>query len=1005
MLYAIKHALRGIGRRKLKNLINTIGILIGVSLLAGVQIATDSLVNAMQETVSLRYGDADIVMQKGEYIPEYFDYTVYQQLKLDWELIPVIDGIAPRITTQVIAFSLETEQTEPFVTIIGIDETLDEPFGQLIPDETYGNNEFDFSDLEIHYSGDDLLSAECIIGNLLAEDLIDFREVDGGLELRPVSQILILFPSLSGLLDTETLNVKGIAKVEGKGVINTGYVIFMKLSHLQAVFGLPSTAINNVIFSTSKGNENAAYVKNLITDRLVYHYGEVGNTYQIDPQKLEAFQDIEDSIKNFRVVLYVFGSLIIISGVMLILNITLMNIDERQRSIGIMRAIGMTQRQLLVSLITESMILGGIGSLLGLGGGVLSGQGIIFLLENFLDIGSILQEIPLIIQPRGFVISFAIGLLISLLAALYPAWKASRIDIVETINEVETPQVRRKTGNWSILLGVLLIFASIAAFVISLKIETLPDWRWTIFISSILGFEFGLGFTLSRLIGSRISFNGFALAWMATGLLSVLILNPYIAKLGVDEEMALYTFLVSMLALVFGTIIFIALNLEWISNRFNDVFQQMKRMRSMGIVSMRYVGKKKTRSALTFAIFGVILTMNVFLAVFTGSFTLGFDDFAVREEGGVNIIAYSPGIDLGFFNITDDPQEIIEEADPNIVRVVGMKFKLSIFPGSFANLRFSATNETTTITEELPVPSDMWGINEEFLDLTEYPFESVWDGITGDPWLAAMDNTSNYVILPNLLQEFEFDEGGKTYTLDVELGSNISLPESVDPYTQEVTLSNYTVIAFVETTSYSMLFSSYLFVSEGSRIFQNITEPTAYLVQTNPRLSTEENLEVSRNIEADLLGYDTLCLRDRMEQFMEIITQSVSFMQAFVSLGLVVGVLGLIVVSLRGVTERTREIGMMRALGFQRSEVITAVVVEIFAVAFVGLVIGFANGFILGYGMYTQYLIDFDFRFIIPWATLALFTFVTIILSIIAAVLPARRASKIPPSEALRYTG
>ena len=68
MLYAIKHALRGINRRKLKNLINTIGILIGVSLLAGVQIATDSLVNAMQETVSLRYGDADIVMQKGEYI-------------------------------------------------------------------------------------------------------------------------------------------------------------------------------------------------------------------------------------------------------------------------------------------------------------------------------------------------------------------------------------------------------------------------------------------------------------------------------------------------------------------------------------------------------------------------------------------------------------------------------------------------------------------------------------------------------------------------------------------------------------------------------------------------------------------------------------------------------------------------------------------------------------------------------------------------------------------------
>ena len=76
-----------------------------------------------------------------------------------------------------------------------------------------------------------------------------------------------------------------------------------------------------------------------------------------------------------------------------------------------------------------------------------------------------------------------------------------------------------------------------------------------------------------------------------------------------------------------------------------------------------------------------------------------------------------------------------------------------------------------------------------------------------------------------------------------------------------------------------------------------------------------------------------------------------------------------------------------------------------FAVAFVGLVIGLANGFILGYGMYTQYLAEFDFRFIIPWAMLGIFTAITIILSIIAAVLPARRASMIPPSEALRYTG
>jgi putative ABC transport system permease protein len=975
-----------------------IGILIGVSLLAGVQIATDSLVNAMQETVSLRYGNADITIKKGEYQPEFFNYSVYQTLANDTELAPYLDGIAPRITSQVSITSIfTTKQTEPFATVIGINETKDQPFGNLLPDDTYGNNDFNFTNLN---------KRECIIGNILAESVIDF-DIEG--EGRDEQLVMPLInPVEMSFLDAqnnfrtlETLNVKGIAKTEGKGVLNTGYVVFMKLEFLQILFNTTTTGINNIVASTTEGNDNAEFVKNLIDEKLMFYLGEEeGGKYQVDPQKFEAFKDVEDSIKDFRIVLYVFGSLIIISGIMLILNITLMNIDERQRAIGIMRAIGMTKGQLLVSLITESMVLGGLGSLLGLGGGVLSGLGIIGLLENFLDIGEILQNIPLIVKPIGLLIALSIGLLISLLAAIYPAWKASRIDIVETIKEVETAQIRKRSGNWSIFIGLALILGGIAAIAITFVLT--PDWRWMVFLGGILGFLFGLGFTFSRIIGQKIAFNAFALSWMATGILSVVILIPLLDRIGVEEEWGLYTFLIGMLALVFGTIIFIALNLEWISNRFNDIFQRFRKMRSMGIISMRYVGKKKTRSALTFAIFGVILTMNVFLAVFTGSFTLGFDDFSEREEGGVDIIAYSPfGANASLF--VEDPIDIIRNADPNIEQVAGMKFRFSL-SGAFTYLNFSATNETVTVIEQIPVPSDIWGINDEFLEMTEYPFDGIWDGITGDPWEEAMVESNKYVILPSILREFEFDEGGKTYALDVELGDKIGIPE-IDPDTEEQVIGNYTVIGFVVTLSYTMLFSSFTFTSENSPIFADIENDTAFLIQTDDKLSTEENVQVSRNVEAKLFGFDTIALRDRTEQFMEFVIQSISFMQAFVSLGLVVGVLGLIVVSLRGITERTREIGMMRALGFQRSEVITAVVVEIFAVALVGLVIGFVNGFILGYGMYSQYLIEFDFRFIIPWATLAIFVALTIVLSIIAAVLPARRASKIPPSEALRYTG
>jgi len=164
LLFAIKHALRGINRRKLKNVINTLGILIGVSLLAGVQVATDSLVNAMQETVSLRYGNADIAIQKGEYQLEFFNYSVYENLKNDPTISQNIDGIAPRITSSIGVISTITDQTEPIVTILGIDEELDKEFGDFILDDQYGNNDFNFSDL-----GD----KQCFIGNSLANSLIE----------------------------------------------------------------------------------------------------------------------------------------------------------------------------------------------------------------------------------------------------------------------------------------------------------------------------------------------------------------------------------------------------------------------------------------------------------------------------------------------------------------------------------------------------------------------------------------------------------------------------------------------------------------------------------------------------------------------------------------------------------------------------------------------------------------------------------------------------------------
>ncbi|MHA2032510.1 MAG: ABC transporter permease, partial [Candidatus Kariarchaeaceae archaeon] len=128
------------------------------------------------------------------------------------------------------------------------------------------------------------------------------------------------------------------------------------------------------------------------------------------------------------------------------------------------------------------------------------------------------------------------------------------------------------------------------------------------------------------------------------------------------------------------------------------------------------------------------------------------------------------------------------------------------------------------------------------------------------------------------------------------------------------------------------------------------------------------------------------------------------FLQAFVSLGFVVGILGLLVVAFRSVAERTREIGMLRALGFRRVDVVISVVLELVVMGLIGLIIGFINGSILGYAL-TDINSGGDASFLIPWPLLGFYAALTLGSALLASIFPAIKAARIPPSDALRYTG
>jgi len=139
----------------------------------------------------------------------------------------------------------------------------------------------------------------------------------------------------------------------------------------------------------------------------------------------------------------------------------------------------------------------------------------------------------------------------------------------------------------------------------------------------------------------------------------------------------------------------------------------------------------------------------------------------------------------------------------------------------------------------------------------------------------------------------------------------------------------------------------------------------------------------------------------RIETSIEMTDRIASFLQIYVSFGLVIGAVGMGVISVRNVAERKREIGMMRAIGFPRKQVMLSVLFELVVLGVIGLVIGIINGLLVSVGFANLQ----NNPIIIPWEQLGLYLSFIVLIAIGAGSIPAYIASRIPPAEALRYVG
>ena len=122
-------------------------------------------------------------------------------------------------------------------------------------------------------------------------------------------------------------------------------------------------------------------------------------------------------------------------------------------------------------------------------------------------------------------------------------------------------------------------------------------------------------------------------------------------------------------------------------------------------------------------------------------------------------------------------------------------------------------------------------------------------------------------------------------------------------------------------------------------------------------------------------------------------------MGAIASISLLVGGIGIMNIMLASVLERTREIGVRRAVGARRRDIKLQFLVESFSISFIGGVLGIGAGVAIAHGV----ALYADWRTVVTVPSVVLATFVSVAVGVVSGFYPATRASEIDPAEALGY--
>ena len=703
-------------------------------------------------------------------------------------------------------------------------------------------------------------------------------------------------------------------------------------------------------------------------------------------------QETDEFISFLRGFLLAFAGIALFVGSFVIANSLSITIAQRTREFATLRTIGGSRRQVLWSIVLEALVVGVLASVTGLLVGLGLARGLFWLFDK---VGFTLPNSGLIFATRTVVVSLLVGILVTLVASLRPAIRATRVPPIAAVREGATlPESRfarfRTVGSavltalgfaalaWGLFgpglgttqillwmgLGTVLVFFGVAflsaRIVRPLSAGVNPIGAWMVVILSALVWPFAtLPFWLFRYaaftpatVGRRVLaaiggvFCGPLLGLVLFGLLSLTPLSDGTRNLVVT------------VAAILGPLLSIVVLVMWLRSKITSwrpewqiEFPGVLPDRTTVRVSKQNAQRNPQRTASTAAALMIGLALVTLVAMLAAGITSTFRG-AVNDLWGQADYAITAQN-----NFTPIPVSVADAA----AKAQGVEAVGNVRGGEA-----KAFGKRIAATAVNPATSSIFNVD----------------------WKQGSDE-----VLRTLGTDGAFVDDGYAKDHRLSIGSPVEL-------------------LFPSGQKRRFIVKGIFDPPTGGSPFGRVTISTATWDRFNPEPRNLYSFIRTRGGQSDaslaaidlqLKNFPNAKVQTR-EQFIDNqisgLNSILNILYVLLALSVVVSLFGIVNTLVLTVFERTRELGMLRAIGMTRRQVRRMIRQESVITALIGGVLGIALGIVLAAMLVAK--VEF-ISFSLPIVSLSVFTLAAIVVGIVAAIAPARRAARLNVLQALQY--